>query len=40
VFALRKPEKAFWWDKATNTVVARISAVNQSVQTDQPSAGR
>lgn len=40
VLALRRSDKAFWWDKVTKTRVVRVSAVNKSVQADQPSAGR
>jgi hypothetical protein len=40
ILALLNREKVFWWDKVTNTRVFRVLAVNQSVQADQPSAGR
>jgi len=28
-FALKSPDKAFWWDNATNTKVIRVTALNQ-----------
>lgn len=40
ILFLLNRDKAFWWDNATNTKVFRVIAVNQSVQQDQPSAGR
>ncbi|MET1257458.1 RDD family protein [Aliikangiella maris] len=30
--ALKNPDKAFWWDSATNTKVIRVAVVNQSLQ--------
>jgi uncharacterized RDD family membrane protein YckC len=32
ILALRKPDKACWWDICTNTKVVRINAVNKSLQ--------
>ena len=39
ILALRKPGRVFWWDSASNTRAVRLSAVNNSVESDQPAAG-